>query len=118
MGQHPLRKKEEMLHQAPIRHSFGFRAFMDHVAASCLAGSIISRQNSRSAELFPCSSQLQHVSNGLWETPHQGPVPLPSFRGAHSVEIIVIIILGAWRCPLSWMLYKCMDNDSLCLKHL
>lgn len=68
MGQHPLHKKEEMLHQAPIRHPFGFRAFMDHVAASCLAGSIISRQNSCSAELFPCSSQLQVITACVKQT--------------------------------------------------
>lgn len=46
------------------------------------------------------------------------PVPLPSLRAGHGMEITVIVILGACRCPLSWTLYKCTDNASLHLKNL
>ena len=78
--------------------SFGVST--DRVAASCLAGFVTNRQSSFSIELFPCSSQPQHLSGGLFQTPYQRPVPLPSFGAAHSAEMI-IIILGACRWPLS-----------------
>lgn len=70
------------------------------------------------SQLFHCSSQLQCLPRGLSLIPFQEPVPLPSLRAGHGMEIIVIVILGTCRCPLSWMLYKYTDNASLHLKNL
>lgn len=70
------------------------------------------------SQLFHCSSQLQCLLRGLFQISFQEPVPLPSLRAGHGMEIIVIIILGAGRCPLSWILYKCTDNVSIHLKNL
>lgn len=57
------------------------------------------------------------LSRGLFQSRFQQPVSLPSLRAGHGVEIIVTVVLGACRCPLSWMLYKYTDNASLQLKN-